>query len=295
MRSRLHRERIGATLLLSLGLLLTLTVVIGAPRLDRMYSGRQSRLDRIPGEIVDVQETGGSDSDAGTAWVAYDLDHDQQFADVDVGDTDDWHDGERVAVLVDPHDHSFVTLPGENYLPGWFGLWWIVLGAGRFAVVIGATALRRLPKVKRALAAGPWRSVVGRRIRAGAGDNALHLLFLPSVGGGSFWRLLRRPGKGSEFHVDVAGTDDRELVVRPARIAADALGPIRQDGRVCRGPCHRRCAPFATRSRYGSTRCHARTCTSSRMPTSRPGSTTAISTEGPWSPSGTDPVARSPR
>ncbi len=215
VRSRLRRSRIGAVLLFSVGVLVTLTVVVAAPLLDRMYSGRQSRFDRIPGAIVDLQDTGGSDSDAGTVWVEYFVNGDRRLADVHVDDTDGWSDGELVGVLIDPHDHSSVTLPGENYLPGWFGLLWFVLGAGAFAAVIGAIALARLPKVRRALAAGPWRSVVGRRIRVGSGENALHLLFLPEVAGGSFWRLLRRPGKGSEFRVDVAGTDDRELVVRP--------------------------------------------------------------------------------
>ena len=69
VRSRLRRERIGAALLCSVGVLVIVGVVIAAPWLDRMYSDRQSRFDRMPGEIVDVQDHGGSDDDSGIAWV----------------------------------------------------------------------------------------------------------------------------------------------------------------------------------------------------------------------------------
>jgi hypothetical protein len=215
VRSRVERERLGAVVTLCAGIVAMLAVLIAVPRLDRMYSDHQLQMDRFRGEITYVFDEGSGDDDNGSAQVEFTERGTRRTADVFVEDTHDWFDGEPVTVFVDPHDRSFVTLRGENYLPEWFRLWWFVAGGGAFAAILGATTLHRVHVVRRALSKGSWRSVAGRRVSVGSGNSTLHLMFLPSVSRGSFWRLLRRPGKGSEFRVEIAGADDTRLVVRP--------------------------------------------------------------------------------
>jgi hypothetical protein len=215
VRSRLTRERVSAAVALGAGAAAMVVVLIAVPRLDRMYSGYQLQMDRFHGEIDYVLDDGDSDSDNGSAHVEFTERGSRRTADVFVDDTHDWYEGQPVTVFVDPHDRSFVTLRGENYLPDWFPLWWVVAGAGALAAIFGAVALRQLGRVRRGLSKSAWRSVVGRRLSVGSDNNRLNLVFLPSVARGSFWRLFRRPGKGSEFTVEIAGTDDVELVVRP--------------------------------------------------------------------------------
>ena len=214
-----------------------LAVVIGAPRLDRVYSDRQSALGPdTPARSSDVQETGGQRERRRhrLGRVRPAIVQPQRVCRRRTSTTPTTGaTASRSPCSSIPDDRSVVTLPGENYLPGWFGP-----GGDRARCRAGSrrrsalAALRRLPKVKRALAAGPWRSVVGRRIRAGVGRERgpppvpperrrwLVLALAPATGEGE-----RVPRSTSPAPTTASSSCD------PV-VATPALGPIRhQDGR----------------------------------------------------------------
>jgi hypothetical protein len=214
VRERLARRRRLGRRLFAVGAALLFLGAVGTVVIDRWYGDRQQRLDRHPGEIVTLRDAGGDD-DGGTAEVTFSMGGRRQSAAIDVADTSDWYAGEHLTVLVDHSSPSFVTLWGENYLPGWFAA--LPLGAmlGAFLLIAGGATVITTARKTAALAAGPWQPVAGSVITVGSGESSSSLVFLEGPGRESFWRLKEMMRPAGPFRGEAAGPpEERTLVVR---------------------------------------------------------------------------------
>jgi hypothetical protein len=157
--------------------------------IDAQRSAAQSKFDRYPAEILEVNA--GTDSSSAWARVQFVQDAQQRTVDVDLDHSSSFSVGPATA-LVDPHDPGFVTLPGENYFPAGPPL--AVLLIGGFAclalggIVVAYEARRRY----RVLASTSWRSLTGFVREVGSGDSRKWVLFVPDFEGPAFWTFLKK-------------------------------------------------------------------------------------------------------
>jgi hypothetical protein len=136
--------------------------------LDRVYSERQATWTHYSACITDLTEDAG-DSSGGTVTVRFRGSDGARTAQIHVGTARDYAanldlllsmcDLDPVTVLVNPRDSTEVTLPGENYLPGWVP-WTLVpvIVACTLLGVLGAATAFRQRMIAATLAMGPWRS-----------------------------------------------------------------------------------------------------------------------------------------
>jgi hypothetical protein len=243
VRARVTRRQRRARRLLGVSAALTVIVCIGGLWVDRVYSDRQHELDRYPGRVVSVTPTPRRGNDTGTAEVSFITrwGAPRRYV-VDVDDTSDWFAGQQTAVLVDPHHPTFVTLPGENYLPDWFGMLAIVAVLGVIGGVAGGVWLVRVRRLRTRLERSRWRVVEACGITVASDDSSIHVLFMIGPGGGSFWRCSRAIVGASPTPLEIAGTDRRLIVRQPG---ADKLATATRANMPSPRPA--RCRGFARR------------------------------------------------
>jgi len=192
LRERLRRRLLWTTSLCALAATLATISAVVLAAVDRRLSAEQARFVHYPGEILEVHDDGG---DSSTGWVTVEFTQHgrDRTADVDIDNTASFSTG-PATVLVDPHDHGFVTLPGENYFPlGQLLAIVLVGGFGVVAIAFGGAAVQT-HRNYRVLAASTWETLSGfvTRVRTNGNDNSARwVLFLPEHEGGSFWVFTR--------------------------------------------------------------------------------------------------------
>ena len=212
-RERIARTRGLSVMGIVVGVVCVLTAVIGGLSLDRHYLSQQSTLDRYPGVVLGTTDTDDED-DSGTAYVRYGFDG-AATASIHVGDVDDWPVDAHVTVLVEPTDPTFVTLPGENYLPGWVGPLAIFLGmAGVGLAITGSVGLVRARRQRERTKRSPWRSLKGSLLVVGTGEDMEAFAYFPDFAPDVVWNLPKRL-KVASLHAEVAG-DRAGIVFRRA-------------------------------------------------------------------------------
>ena len=154
--------------------------------LDHMYLARQDQLDRTTGQIDDVDEDGG-DSTAGDVDLHYVWKGESRDARVSVSDAGDWYWGQSVTVLLDP-ERDFVTLPGENYKPGWLDPLALFLAfALVFGVVIGVVVVVATQRKLHRARASAWRTVTVIFIERRGNNDEISVVYLPDYSIDRIW------------------------------------------------------------------------------------------------------------
>src|SRR5262249_21372788 len=106
-----------------------------------------------------------------------------------VHDVDDWHAGQRVTLLADP-ESSFVTLPGENFLPDWFTAA-IVFGlfVGTVLVIVGVVVCRHAHARLTRKARSPGRTAYGSAVHTVNEGSTVTVAYFRSIAGDVLWRV----------------------------------------------------------------------------------------------------------
>ena len=219
-RDSLRRSRRWGGAMLGLGLVLfTAFLVVVNVRDDRAVELQRSGT-RIPGFVTATCGCG----DGGTVTAQYPFEHAVRSTKVRLGnDSPRYHLGERVVVLVDPHDSSHVTLRGEpNESPTTTLLLVALFTLGAVGLVIGTSGLVRVRRQRKLLEAATWSTV---DVRWTAGPNRYRTARLAVADRGGHWHFARL-GTASSWRLQSAG-------VRGAATVDVARGPSgRPSGRV---------------------------------------------------------------
>jgi hypothetical protein len=186
-----------------IGCLLVVAVLIGWPVLHRHYERTQDRLDRYPGEVVDLSRD-DPDHDDGNVVVQYVGPGGPQTR-VAVHDIDEWFRGRRVDVLVDPADPTVITVRGENFLPEWY-IDAIVSGLVIAAVLLigGLVAWYRSDQRIRRKSRSPWTKAFGSAITVQGAETKTAYAYFPVFAPDLVWHVSKRVPSG-RILVELAG------------------------------------------------------------------------------------------